>query len=139
MAHARTRVDIKPALLDVDNAGKYLGSGTQHVRHLVEIGELDAIRDGRRFRITTASCDRYIEKLLANTQPHKPPAATPNGAKCVERKRRAKPVTARKGLAAGLAPPRISNPWQWKGGDRPDAGDRLDPPITISPAKVKRQ
>ena len=139
MAHARTRVDIKPALLDVDNASKYLSTGTQHVRHLVEIGELDAIRDGRRFRITTASCDRYIEKLLANTQPPEPLAATPNGAKCVERKRRAKAVTARKGAAAGLDPPQISNPWQWKGGNPTDAGDRLDPPITISPAKVKRQ
>jgi excisionase family DNA binding protein len=94
MAHARRKVEIEPLLLDVDQAAAVLNDGVGHIRHLAEIGELEAIRDGRRFRITMASCKRRVEKLLASTQPSEPLVATPNGAKCVERKRRAKAVTA---------------------------------------------
>lgn len=54
---------IKPEVLPVDDAGKYIGQSGRQIYKLLAVGELEAKKAGRKTLVLRASCDRYLERL----------------------------------------------------------------------------
>jgi excisionase family DNA binding protein len=60
-----TRVaEVVPAFVSVDDAGRYLGGIVKReIYRLLDRGELDDVRHGRRRLIDLPSLERYADKL----------------------------------------------------------------------------
>lgn len=57
-----TPVMVQPALLDVKQAGVYLGRTEQAIQHLIFDKELPVVRVGRRVHLDRKDLDRWIER-----------------------------------------------------------------------------
>src|SRR5579862_6683883 len=53
---------IQPALLDVKQAGAYIGRTPQAVKQMIFRKDLPVVRTGRRVHIRKVDLDRWIEK-----------------------------------------------------------------------------
>jgi excisionase family DNA binding protein len=53
---------IQPALMDVKQAGVYLGRSMQSIQHLILERELPVVRVGRRVHLHRPDLDAFIEK-----------------------------------------------------------------------------
>jgi excisionase family DNA binding protein len=53
---------IQPALLDVKQAGIYLGRSEQSIQHLIFSRDLPVVRVGRRVHLHRKDLDAFIEK-----------------------------------------------------------------------------
>lgn len=55
----------EPVLYSPAGAAMKLGCGTSTIYVLMDSGELESVKLGRSRRITAASIDRYVAKLIA--------------------------------------------------------------------------
>jgi excisionase family DNA binding protein len=60
---------MEPLAISVNGAAKALGIGRSSIYGLVEAGQLDAIKIGRRTLLTTASIYRLTDRPRAKMQP----------------------------------------------------------------------
>lgn len=57
-----------PALVNLDEAARYLGVSRRHVERLVAAGILPRVRLGRAVRIAIQDLDSYVDLLRSETQ-----------------------------------------------------------------------
>lgn len=65
VARIGTRGEGTPALLDADEAAKYLRCGTQRLYNLKSEGRIKYVKDGSRLLFRRADLDDYLEKSTA--------------------------------------------------------------------------
>ncbi len=54
---------IEPALLDAEEAARYLGIGRSKVYGLLQAGQLRGVKVGRARRFSRTELDRFVERL----------------------------------------------------------------------------